>query len=194
MALPKDNLLYGLENCKILDLNVSIDGYKKSNDYIRGGSIFEIIEQALEFYNNLITIRPAGSTIIKVHTAVSIYNINQLYLLNDYVSLKFPRFNKTIQMIQYPVYLNVQNTPNDFKQYIASIIQDKDILNYMFAQGTDLFGHFINFTQSLDEIRNEDISTANPWLADYMSKYNNVISRQESKEFFLKCIDEIKNN
>jgi sulfatase maturation enzyme AslB (radical SAM superfamily) len=194
MSLPKDNLLYGLENCKMLDLNISVDGYKKSNDYIRSGSTFETIEQSLEFYDKLITIRPVGSTIIKVHTAVSIYNINQLFLLNDYVSLKFPRFNKTIQMIQYPVYLNVRNTPDDFKQHIASIIHDKDILNYMFAQGTDLFGHFINFTQRLDEIRNEDISTANMWLAVYMSKYNNTISRQESKEFFLKCIDEIKNN
>lgn len=194
MSLPKNNLLYGLENCNRLDLNISVDGYKKSNDYIRSGSNFETVEQSLEFYDKLITARPVGSTVIKVHTAVSIYNVNQLYMLNDYVSSKFPRFNKTLQMVQYPVYLNVQNTPVDFKQYISSIVQDKDILNYMFVQGQDLFGHFINFTQHLDEIRNEDISAVNPHLSDYMLTYTNTISREESKIFFLECINQIKNN
>jgi sulfatase maturation enzyme AslB (radical SAM superfamily) len=182
---PKDVVLDGLLNCKELNLNVSIDGFGDYNDYIRSGSNWNLIEQNLKFYNRLIDLRNDKKTIIKVHTAVSIYNVNQLEILDNYVKLNFPRFFKTFQLVQYPVFLSIKNTPPDYKKAVSKYINNSQILEYLNSDGDDYFQHFLNFSQQLDEIRFENMRDFNPFLKKYMEEYTSKVSREDSKIFLI---------
>jgi pyruvate-formate lyase-activating enzyme len=188
MVPPKDTLLKALTDCRYLDLSISVDAYGKLNDYVRGSSNFTAISQQMEFYKQLADQRPAGTTKIQVHSAVSIYTINHVDELTAFVSHNFPSFIKTFQMVQGPNWMSVRNTPDDYKNLVCSKIKDPEMLAYLNSPGENLFHHFINFTQGLDDIRNESLALLNPTLYEYILNYKDKVSPEVSKEFFLKTI------
>lgn len=190
---PKDILLQSLIECNELKLNISIDGFGHYNDYIRSGSNWTDIEKNLLFYDKLIDLRKNKKTQIQVHTAVSIYNVNQLDLLNEYISEYFPRFEKTFQLVQFPVFLSIKNTPLEFKKIVSEYIKDKKIIDYLYSEGTDLFAHFINYSQQLDEIRSEKIGDHNSFLKNYIENYSNKVDKEKTKIFLIKEFDKLKN-
>ena len=69
-------------------------------------------------------------------------------------------------------------------------IKDSNIVSYLDSDGKDMFAHFINFSNKLDEIRNE-VNDANPLLANYMTNYQHRVA--DSRVFFLQSISDIKN-
>lgn len=182
-TLPMPNVLEAFRKCKRLKLDLSIDAFGKLNDYIRSGSVWEEIVENMKFFDRLIDDRQ-GETIIIVHSAVGIYNINMMKDLDDFVEHNFPRFLKTKQMIQYPVFLNIQNTPLEYKKLIEAYV-DKETKNYMQSGTNDYFAHFINFHNGLDKIRNEDLENLNPLLSNYISNYNKIV---DSQDFFVQQI------
>jgi sulfatase maturation enzyme AslB (radical SAM superfamily) len=190
---PTGYVLEGLLSCKELSLNISIDGFGHYNDYIRSGSNWDTIEQNLRFYDNLIDLRKDKKTSMKVHTAVSIYNVNQLDLLDDYVKEYFPRFFKTFQLVQYPVFLSIKNTPSEYKELVSKYIDNDSITEYLNSEGNDYFQHFINYSHQLDEIRSEDMAEFNPLLKQYIEKYTSKVSRAESKIFLIKEFKKLLN-
>lgn len=193
-VLPKENMEYALLNCKFLKLQVSIDAYGQLNDVMRSGSKFEELVKNLEYYNNLLEIRPAESTKMMVHSAVGIYNINVLHLLEDFLKEKFPNLWFDTQVVQYPLYLSTRYMPADYKQIVKQELGNRypNIVNYMMQDGENLFGHFINFHRKLNEIRNEEFTNLNPLLAEYMDSYKDVPSWDESRQFIIKCMNDIK--
>lgn len=190
---PNDYVLDGLLNCKELSLNISIDGFGHYNDYIRSSSNWDLIEENLKFYDNLIDLRKDKRTSINVHTAVSIYNVNQLELLDNYVKEQFPRFSKTFQLVQYPVFLSIKNTPASYKELVSKYIDNKSISDYLNSDGNDHFQHFINYSQQLDEIRSEDMADFNLLLKTYIEEYTSKVSREESKVFLIKEFKKLQN-
>ncbi len=190
---PTDAVLDSLLSCKELSLNISIDGFGHYNNYIRSGSNWDTIEQNLKFYDNLIDLRKDKKTSMNVHTAVSIYNVNQLDLLDNYIKEYFPRFSKTFQLVQYPVFLSIKNTPLEYKKLVSKYINNNSITEYLNSEGNDYFQHFINYSQQLDEIRSEDMADFNPLLKQYIEKYTSKVTRAESKVFLIKEFKKLQN-
>jgi sulfatase maturation enzyme AslB (radical SAM superfamily) len=184
-VLPMPNVLEAFKKCKRLKLDISIDAYGKLNDYIRSGSDWNTIVKNMDFFNSLIDSRE-NTTIIIVHSAVGIYNVNMITELDTFVEQNFPRFLKTKQMIQYPVFLNIQNASDEYKKQIESHINDNSVIQYMYNGNNDYFAHFVNFHKGLDKIRKEGLENLNPLLSSYIDQYESTIN---SKDFF---IDQIK--
>jgi hypothetical protein len=186
---------YALLNCKFLKMQVSIDAYGPLNDVMRSGSQFNELVKNLEYYNNLLETRPAGSTKMMVHSAVGIYNINVLPLLEDFLKEKFPNLWFDTQVVQYPLYLSSRYMPQEYKEQVKQTLGERypNIVNYMMQDGENLFGHFINLHYKLNEIRNEDFTDLNPMLADYMASYTDVPSWDDSRQFITKCINDMKS-
>lgn len=181
VVAPTGDMLAGLLECKHLHLNVSIDAFGTYNTYVRGGADFDLIDTNLKFYNELIDKRGTNTTIM-VHTVVSIYNANQLDILENYIKEHYPRFQLSYQVAQFPVFLSIKNTPQEYKDAIRPLLNDDGIVSYLDSEGEDYFGHFVNFTKKLDAIRNENIGNNNPFLVDFMSSYPIVDSKQFFKE------------
>lgn len=181
--LPMKNTLEVFKKCKELKLNLSIDAYGELNNFIRSGSNWNEIESNMQFFDSLYDLRD-GHTLIVVHSAVGVYNINCIHELNNFVKEKYPRFLKLQQLIQFPVFLNIQNLPDDYKKLIEPFT-DQQTKNYMYSSTNNYFPHFINFHKKLNKIRNEDLKGLNPLLSEYIENYNTIV---DSSEFFIQQI------
>ena len=69
-----------------------------------------------------------------------------------------------------------------------------NIVKYMEQDGDDLFGHFINFHNKVNEIRQENLGDKNQLLSDTISNYKQIPAVEESKIFFKKIINDMKTN
>jgi len=179
-TLPMSNVLEAFIKCKELKINISIDGYGELNEYIRSGSNWQTINENLKFFDSLYDKRNSN-TLIQVHSAVGIYNANMINELDDYIKETFPRFSKTRQMIQYPVFLNIQNAPKKYKDLIAPIV-DEEIYRYMYEGTNDYFPHFVNYHTKMDKLRSEELKNKNLLLYNFIKDYNVIV---DSSEFFI---------
>lgn len=194
-TLPKENFEYALLNCKFLRMQVSIDAYGELNDIMRSGSKFDELVKNLEYYNKLIELRPPGSTKMMVHSAVSLYNINMIHELDKFVTTHFPAMTFDTQVVQFPLHLSTRNLPLEYKQMVKTEMGNTypTLVEYMMQDGEDLFGHFINFHNKLNELRDEDFKTLNPLLANYMANYSNVPTWEETKAYLIKAQHDLKS-
>jgi sulfatase maturation enzyme AslB (radical SAM superfamily) len=190
MILPPEIIQTALLNCKSLELTVSIDAYGEFNDYVRSGSDWNQISSNLHFYYKLFEQRQ-GATKVAVHTTVSIYNVNQIDLLDKFLLENFPKFSRTKQVLQFPVFMSIKNTSNEYKDLVRPLIADQFIIDYLDSDGEDYFAHFINFSNQLDSLRKEQIKDGNPFLSNYIESYPYKVSN--SKEFLAQSINDIKN-
>lgn len=190
MVLPPDVITQALLDCNALELAISIDGYGSYNDYIRSGSNFEQIRGNLDFYKQLIEKRK-GSTKIAVHTTVSIYNVNQLDILDKFINENYPCFFLTKQVLQFPVFMSIKNTNKEYKDLVRPFLKDVSIIEYLDSEGEDYFAHFINFSKKLDNLRSEDMKDGNPLLTKYIANYSHKVD--DSSEFLTNSILAIKN-
>lgn len=193
-TIPSGNVLKAVETAKKIKIALSIDAYGKLNNVIRSGSNFDNVVDVMNFWHDLARHRPLNSSTIMIHSAVSVYNANMIQELDDFVKDYYPLFVRTHQVIQYPVFLSLKNTPKEFKDTVRSYINNEQVLNYMDQDGEDLFGHFVNFHRKLNEIRSEDLKDLNPWLHDYIENYQHVPSWAESQQFFNKAISDLKTS
>jgi MoaA/NifB/PqqE/SkfB family radical SAM enzyme len=175
---PMPNTLEAFKRCKKLHINLSIDGYGKLNSFIRHGANWEAIVENMKFFQNLSNERPQH-TVIAVHSAVSVYNINLLDQLDNFVAEHFPNFRHSKQVVQFPIWLNIQHLPSEYKQKIK--IKDPAIETYLKIEAEDYFSHFINFHNKLNHLRNEEFENLNPLLSEYINSCNVTV---DSLDFF----------
>lgn len=143
----------------------------------------------------MIKLRAPGTTKMMVHSAVSVYNINVIQQLDDFVSTHFPAMTFDTQVVQFPLHLSTRNLPLDYKQLVKAELGDRypTLVEYMMKDGEDLFGHFVNFHNKLNELRNEDFKTLNPLLANYIANYENVPAWEETKAYLIKAQQDLKS-
>jgi len=194
-TLPKENFEYALQNCKFLKMQISIDAYGELNDVMRSGSKFEEIIKNLEYYDNLIKLRPEGSTKMMIHSAVSIYNINMIHILDKFVTENFPSMSFDTQVVQFPLYLSTKNLPVEYKEIVKQVMGNSypTIVEYMMQGGEDLFGHFINYHNKINELRDENFKNLNPLLEEFMSNYKNIPSWEDTKSYLIKTQQQLKS-
>jgi sulfatase maturation enzyme AslB (radical SAM superfamily) len=182
-TLPMPNFLEALIRCKKLSVSISVDGYASLNEFIRSGSKWSDIYNTMSFFNELIDKRK-NQSLIRIHSAVGIYNANLIGELDTFVTNNFPRFFKSKQMIQFPVFLNIQNAPLEYKNLIEPLV-DQETKTYMYNGNLNHFDHFINFHNGLNKIRNENLKNINPLLQEYIDNYK---VKTDSKIFFIEQI------
>lgn len=185
--IPQKYTLEVFKRCKKLKVNLSIDGYDKLNEFIRSGCNWKSMLKVMDWFHNLIDQRQ-DNTLIQVHSALGVYNINLIDELHSFVKQTYPKFSTTVQMIQYPTYLNIQNMPNDYKILIEPFVDEK-IKAYMYGNiAKNYFNHFVNYHNKLNKIRNEEFS-CNKLLQDYINTHT---EETDSSKFFIDQINFLK--
>jgi organic radical activating enzyme len=190
-VIPSDNVLKVLNECKSLEFSISIDGFNDLNDYFRSGSNFKKLENNLNYFYDLF--KEKTNTRLGAITAVSVYNINKLKEIENFLKA-YPKIEWVIKPLEYPSHMCIKNIPNELKNIIRPIIIDygnnyKHLLNLLDMPGEDLFGHFINFHEGLNNIRNETLGDKNQLLEDFIYQYKKQNTPVDSKDFFLQQMD-----
>jgi sulfatase maturation enzyme AslB (radical SAM superfamily) len=190
-VMPSSNVYKLMLETNRLSLSLSIDGYGDLNQYFRHGADFSKCLEIVEFFKNLKTLRGSKYTYLQIHTTVSIYNVNLLLDIENFFQEHYKEYNCTHRLLYWPEQLCVRNIPEDLKEQLKPIVESYgekyiDVLNELTMPGADMFGHFINFHNLLDNLRNESLETINPLLFNYIKNYKNPPT--ESRAFFLKQI------
>ena len=193
---PGPNLEQVFLKCKKLTLTLSIDAHGKLNDYFRHGSNFDKVTEVVTYFYNLAHVqRKNKETEITTNTAINLYNVNMLDDLENWLAKHFPGLIMIKSFVHSPPFLSIQNTPQEYKAELTEILQSKkdyaEVIAYLNGEGEDMFPHFVNFHNKLDEIRNESLAGLNPLLEKYIEKYS--ANPVDSKVFFLKVIDSYRD-
>lgn len=188
-ALPMPYVKEAFLKCKYLNLNLSIDGFGKLNEFIRSGSNFDQIIENLKYFHDLIDLRNNNVT-VRVHSVVSVYNINLLTILQNYIKEHFPKFSLNTQILQFPEFMSIKNMPIDYKNQIPREGLDQGIISYLDMPSEErYFDHFVNFHRKMNDIRKEELGDINPLLDNYLKNYKVTT---DSKEFYIKMIGRLK--
>lgn len=116
-----------------------------------------------------------------------------MHELEQFVVENFPNLVFDMQVVQYPLFLSTKHLPIEYKEMIQKTCRYPLLVNYMMQPGENFFGHFINYHNKLNELRNEDFTNLNPMLSDYIDSYKDVPSWEESKQFFIDSIAMLKS-
>ncbi len=174
---------------KSIAVNVSIDGYGPSYEYIRGNAnwieLLHNIEEIQKFPN---IDRIVGAVAVQVSNAYVLPRMIEFFL--DTLGIIF-----YVNMVKYPECLSVQALPNEFKKQVTErLLHTKDrihtykmvienpmlqkitetqidnIINYMNSKDRheELWNDTINFNLKLDVSRNQSFMDVNPELKPYV--------------------------
>ena len=194
-VLPKDNILNLIKKVGKLRVGVSIDGLGSLQDYFRSGSNFEEVLGTLDFYKHLQSIRENKSTELLIQVTVSVYNVNTLPDIYEYFEKYYPEYRISHRVLYWPEQLSIKNLPQDYKDMLKPLFENKDqfkdILFELNAEGKDLFDHFLNFHNKLDEIRKEDLKDSNNMLSTYIKNYKT--KEVDSQVFFRQQLDYLRD-
>lgn len=184
-VIPNPAVIIGMTEAKSCTLSISVDGIGTLNDYFRSGSNFEKCIENLHYFKSL-------GINIRIHTTVSIYNINLLTEIDLYFKIHFPEFDRSHRVLLWPEQLSIQNMPNSLKDLIRPVVESYglkyiDVVEAFNTPGKDLYGHFLNFHNTLDNLRKETLP--NKLLFDFIT--NNQVT-VDSKVFFKEQMDSLK--
>lgn len=187
---PSSVWVDAFNDIQTLSITMSIDGIGHLNEYFRSGANFNICRQQMDFFNELIEQRARSNqtTQININTTVSIYNVNLLDNIKKFFTEHYPKFVLERRLLIWPAHLSIKNVPNDLKIKIKKTLDPSytDILSYLIEDGQNLFDHFLNYHQSLDAMRSEDLKNSNPLLSDYIQDYiKKHPTRVNSKDYFI---------
>jgi MoaA/NifB/PqqE/SkfB family radical SAM enzyme len=171
---PDNELVVLLEQCAAVNWVLSIDAYGKLNDYLRKGSQWDTVVENLKYYT--LTWKK-----VEVYSVISIYNVNCLDTLSNFITKNFPTVKFTFAMIDGPEWMTVKHIPESVKHILidrldyttsSRVPQWKLLIKrQLTVQGDPEL--FLKFNQSLDRVRNETLAMVNPELAQWFEEYTN---------------------
>jgi radical SAM protein with 4Fe4S-binding SPASM domain len=171
-VLPDDTLLKYLQQCQSVTIACSIDSYGNLNDFLRKGSKWETVDNSLRWYIK-------NFQKVYIHSVASIYNINYLDKLIDYVKNEFPSVHIKYVMIDGPDWMQISNLPDKVKEKVKDKIElsknkeVQDIKNLIFDQLAinGSFDLFKEMDQKLNDIRFEHWKDCNQELYDWLKEF-----------------------
>jgi MoaA/NifB/PqqE/SkfB family radical SAM enzyme len=168
-VIPNNELIEIFSKCKNVRWNLSIDAYGSLNEFLRKGSKWKNISANIEwFYKKY-------NTNISVDTVVSIYNVNCLDKLSNYLKSNFPKMRQRHVLVDGEEWMYSSNLPDDVKPIIEEklktfTIDNVDlIVDFMNRPGN--FKKFIDYDKKINNIRNEHWKDSNEELYDLVKKY-----------------------
>lgn len=171
---PNEELTGLLNQCKEVNVQLSVDSYGKLNDFLRKGSSWQRVEEVVDWFLEWEKTRKAtkSKTTISFHSVASIYNCNSFHELIDYSLQKGMRWTHYV-MADGPDWMLPRNLPDEVKKEVAEYLNSisdnypgysifKWMLNELNETGD--FKHFVNTDAAVNRIRNEHWGEFNPWL------------------------------
>ena len=187
-VIPQDGWSNILNDVDKLSITLSIDGVGKINDYFRSGSDFDKIVNILDYWQQKIYSRKNKTTNIIINTTVNIYNVNMLNEIDEFFKNHYPEFMLTKRELMWPNQLSIKNIPLDLKDRARPYLEKyPEIIKFMDSEGKNLFDHFINYHNILNDLRKENLKNSNPWLYEYIQQHKS--STDNSREFFVSQIE-----
>lgn len=177
-----------LKKFKSVCITISIDAIGPLNNFIRKNSNFDDIKQNLDFYHTL-----DNNFLINILTTIGIYNAIFVEEIKNYFEKNYHKFRWSYDLIQYPEYLSIKNMPIELKNIYNTYISDNSILSYMNDSADDLFGHFLNFHNDLNTIRNETL-VGNSILQKFIETKIYNVSKSETEMYYKNLIKELTGN
>jgi molybdenum cofactor biosynthesis enzyme MoaA len=114
-AVISDNFLDLCSHFSNIKFEISIDGYKNVNTYVRWPQIWDKLVENIE---KLYTV---SNKKISFGTVVSIYNVCSLHELVEFLSTKYPKHDHHMQYVQHGTILQAWHYP--FKEYAKMQLQ-----------------------------------------------------------------------
>lgn len=168
--VPNDELLELLKECKKVTVNLSIDAYGVLNDFLRKGSKWEKTVENMSWFNDHF------QKDLIVHAVVSIYNVNKLNELTNFLKNNFPKIALSYVMIDGPDWMHPKHLPETVKDEIIKDIQAYEHLPFFNTLILEIkklgdFREFMRQDKKLSDIRNEHWKFANPELYKMVKSY-----------------------
>lgn len=169
--IPKPELLELLKQCKIVWVNLSIDAFGELNDFLRKGSHWENVKKTIEWFAEQFP----GNT--KIHSIISIYNINNFFDLHDYVK---PIYGDKVkiewQMVDGPNWMQPANLPQSVKDNILNKLEGTipELVFNMIKEefkNSGNFDLFLDRDSKLNSLRSEHWREKNPELFNMLKDY-----------------------
>lgn len=116
--LPKDELKQLIEQCKIVKLQLSLDGLGATNDWYRWPSKFDnVIDIMLQYQQWW---KEHKNIQLSVHHVVNVLNVLELKEFVDYMKNNFPNWEIEWDWIRHPIWQQLSILPNDIKTELCS--------------------------------------------------------------------------
>lgn len=170
---PNQELFDLLKECKECHINLSIDAYGELNNFLRKGSKWDnVLENINWFTENF-------KEDIKVHSVASIYNINHLDKLSNFLKDNFPKIRHEYVLVDGPDWMRPRHLPENAKIEIKKLFElwtkhtavpFLKILEDELSKTGD-FNIFIKNDKKINDIRNENWAYINPELYEMVKTY-----------------------
>jgi MoaA/NifB/PqqE/SkfB family radical SAM enzyme len=167
--LPSQELFILLKKCRKVKWVLSIDSYGPLNNFLRKGSTWEKIEENIAWYAKHF---PRN---INIHSVASIYNINLLNKLPEFISKNFPAIGQKYVPVDGPDWMMPCNLPDEIKPLVISKLENlNDSKSYIVIDEIKKQGNinkFVEQDKKLNDLRNEHWKEYNPELYQWLKKY-----------------------
>jgi sulfatase maturation enzyme AslB (radical SAM superfamily) len=175
--LPDEELYDLLQECKFVNINLSIDAYGKLNDFLRKDSAWETVNHNLHWYYE-------NFEKVSVHSVISIYNATRVHELIDHVNSVGDDIYHDCVLLTSPYYMRVCNLTDSAKQYLQNYVKESIVTYPNNAKIFKLLAHeieqtgnfreFVKLDKQMNELRNEHWREHNPELWNIIAEeYNN---------------------
>ena len=173
-TVQNPKILNLLKQFKRVSICFSIEGTGELYRYIRGGKYsIDTFESTLAKYNELENVQIMFNVTLQNY---NVFNLPELHMFLHKLEDKYSRVsaNSSFTTIcNKPAYLSPLNLPDDLRDYAIenlSLFSDFDKLVESMKQRTfnpELWETFINFTNDLDKLRNDNVLDAVPELKEH---------------------------
>jgi sulfatase maturation enzyme AslB (radical SAM superfamily) len=175
---PNEELYTLLRECKQVKINLSIDAYGPLNDYLRKGSKWDKTVENMHWFNEHFA-KTMNIKNVALHSVASIYNLNHVDKLYNFVKETFPNMSIDYVLADGPNWMLARHLPTTAKETIKQQIEIwKQSFNLpLFKIAVDElnktgdFNIFMKQDHALNELRNEHWKTLNPELYEMVKNY-----------------------
>ena len=163
---PDSELVELIKECKSIEWIISVDAFGGLNDFLRKGSKWTMVADNIAWFDQ-------NFDQVKINSVVSVYNVNYLELLPQYLAEHTPRVELEYTMIDGPDWMELKHLPVAVKTQMirrikasteASVVKIKDLIINQMMQPGDV-RVFLDEDQKLNQLRREHWKQWNPELA-----------------------------
>ena len=171
--IPNDELQSLLKKCRRVGVNLSVDAYGELNNFLRKGSKWDNVVTVMDWFADNF---PPGN--VKVHSIISIYNINNFYLLSDFIKSRYTKGQIKFewQMVDGPSWMQPYNLPKHAKDAVLLDIKDKvdantyNMVEHELNRSEGNWQEFLDKDSKINNLRNEDWRELNPSLNNLINE------------------------
>ena len=119
-VIPNDELHQLLKKCKHVSVNLSIDAFGELNNFLRKGSDWDNVISTVDWFHKNFRNR------CQVHGVISIYNVNNFYMLSDFITTRYKGLiNTEWVVLDNPSWMRPCHLPTVEKELLLKKLKGK---------------------------------------------------------------------